>query len=594
MLSQSKILWALIIVLAFIGRAQAAPPNVVIFLADDAGWGDYSHSGNRQVATPHIDSIATSGVSLDRFFVCPVCSPTRAEFLTGRYHPRGGVRGVSTGQERLNLDEKTLADAFRAAGYATGAFGKWHNGSQWPYHPQARGFDEYFGHTAGHWGEYFDPPLEENGRMVKTKGYIVDVCTDRALAFIEKHREQPFLCYVPFTTPHSPWAAPEKDWQRFRDKPITQRATNPAKEDLDHTRCALAMLENQDANVGRVLQKLEELKLRENTIVVYFSDNGPNSLRWTGGMKGKKGDTDEGGVRSVCYISWPNGLPRGRTVKQIAGAIDLLPTLTSLAKVPRAGDKPLDGRDLTPLFKDEAIEWPDRMLFSTWAGKTSVRTQQYRLDAQGQLFDMQADPGQTSPVNKRLPEVAAKLKSAVAAWRQEVFPSDAPKLLAGGVDPRPLAVGYREFPRTMLPARDGQPLGGIKRSSNAPNCSYFVNWTRAEDRLVWTIEVETTGQYEVTIDYTCKEADVGSLVELSFGDSRLQGRVTPAWDPPLFTNQDTLPRPPAESQMKEFRTLNLGRMHLAEGPGELTLRAVEIPGKSVMDVRRITLMLLPK
>ena len=117
-------------------------PNLVIFLADDAGWGDYSHSGNQMVSTPNIDSIAQGGVSMERFYVCPVCAPTRAEFLTGRYHPRGGVRGVSTGQERLDLGEKTIADAFKAAGYATGAFGKWHNGSQWPYHPMARGFDE--------------------------------------------------------------------------------------------------------------------------------------------------------------------------------------------------------------------------------------------------------------------------------------------------------------------------------------------------------------------------------------------------------------------------------------------------------------------
>ena len=207
----------------------APPPNVVIFLADDAGWGDYSHSGNTQVRTPNIDSIATGGVSLDRFYVCPVCSPTRAEFLTGRYHPRGGVRGVSTGQERLDLGEKTLADAFKAAGYATGAFGKWHNGSQWPYHPMARGFDEYFGHSSGHWGEYFDPPLEDKGRMIRTRGYIVDVCTDRALDFIERSKAKPFLCYVPFTTPHSPWAAPDEDWQRFKDKPITQRATQPGQ-----------------------------------------------------------------------------------------------------------------------------------------------------------------------------------------------------------------------------------------------------------------------------------------------------------------------------------------------------------------------------
>ena len=127
------------------GASPSRPPNVVVFLADDAGWGDYSINGNQSVRTPNIDSIGLGGARFDRFFVCAVCAPTRAEFLTGRYHSRGGVRGVSTGLERLNTDEKTVADAFKAAGYATGAFGKWHNGSQWPYHPQARGFDEYYG-----------------------------------------------------------------------------------------------------------------------------------------------------------------------------------------------------------------------------------------------------------------------------------------------------------------------------------------------------------------------------------------------------------------------------------------------------------------
>lgn len=576
--------------------AESAPPNVVIFLADDAGWGDYSQSGNTQVRTPRIDSIAKGGVSLDRFYVCPVCSPTRAEFLTGRYHPRGGVRGVSTGQERLNLDEKTLADAFKAAGYATGAFGKWHNGSQWPYHPMARGFDEYFGHTSGHWGEYFDAPLEENGRMIRTKGYIVDVCTDRALGFIEKNRAKPFLCYVPFTTPHSPWAAPEKNWKDFVDKPITQRGTDPAKENVDETRCALAMLENQDANVGRILDKLEELQLTQNTIVLYFSDNGPNSIRWTGGMKGKKGTTDEGGVRSVCYMKWPARLPVGHTVAEISGAIDLLPTLTSLSGVQRVGEKPLDGRDLSPLLLKTGAPWAERTIFSSWGPNVSARTQRYRLDGQGQLFDMVADPGQTTPVNQREAAVAAELSAAVAAWRTEMFPGGAgekgKKGGANAVDQRPIPVGYREFPITMLPARDGEPRGGVKRSSNAPNCSYFVQWTQPADHMVWLLDVVNAGRYDVTVDYTCPASETGSTVELSFMESRLIAKIAEAWDPPLYTNQDTLPRPNAESKMKEFRTLKLGEMRLEKGAGALTLRATDIPGKSVMDVRRLTLTLL--
>ncbi|QDT73250.1 arylsulfatase [Lacipirellula limnantheis] len=583
-----------------------AQPNVVIFLADDAGWGDYSQNGNTQVCTSHIDAIAREGVTLSRFFVCPVCAPTRAEFLTARYHPRGGVRGVSNGLERLDLDERTIAEAFQRAGYATGAFGKWHNGSQWPYHPMARGFDEYFGYTSGHWGQYVDPPLEESGRMVRTHGYIVDICTDRALNFIDRNKSKPFFCYIPFTTPHSPWAAPEQDWRRFKDKPITQRATLADQENLDETRCALAMLENQDANVGRVLAKLDELKLAEDTIVLYFSDNGPNSWRWNGGMKGRKGSTDEGGVRSTCFLRWPAKLPADHTVHQIAGAIDLLPTLTSLAGVSRVSDKPLDGRDLSPLLLKQPTDWPDRMIFSTWAGSISVRSQQFRLDDQGQLFDMLADPEQKTPINEREPGIAARLQAAVNAWRQEMFAgacqTDAlattnghqERTAASGnaVDPRPIPVGYREFPITMLPARDGEPEGAVRRSSSAPNCSYFVNWTSKDDRMVWLLDVHATGRYEVAIDYTCPETDAGSLVELSFRDKRITGRVSPGWNPPLFTNQDTLPRPPAESQMKEFRPLKLGVIILEKGQAPLTLRALEIPGESVMDVRRVTLTLL--
>ncbi|MEZ6055974.1 MAG: sulfatase-like hydrolase/transferase [Planctomycetaceae bacterium] len=587
---------------------SATKPNVVVFLADDAGWGDYSHNGNTQVNTAHIDSIARDGVTLDRFFVCPVCSPTRAEFLTGRYHLRGGVRGVSTGQERLELDERTIADAFKAAGYATGAFGKWHNGSQWPYHPMARGFDEYFGHTSGHWGEYFDPPLEHNGRMIRAKGYIVDACTDKALDFIDRNHDGPFLCYVPFSTPHSPWAAPPEDWERFKNRPIVQQATDPKQEVADQTRCALAMLENQDRNVGRVLKKLDEHHLTDNTIVLYFSDNGPNSWRWNDGMKGRKGSTDEGGIRSTCFVRWPGKLPAGTQVSQIAGAIDLLPTLTSLAGVDRVGEKPLDGRDLSPLLKQQKIDWSDRMLFSHWAGRVSVRTQQHRFDDKGKLFDMIADPGQTIPINDQQPELVKHFESEVSKWMKDVQrpkqtitvtlgnsnPENKRGSTGNAVDPRPLTVGYREFPITMLPARDGEPRGKVRRSSGAPNCSYFVNWTSKEDSLVWLVDVHTAGRYAVTIDYTCPIADAGSTVELRLGDATLSGKVQPGWDPPLYTNQDTLPRPAGESQMKDFRTLEFGEVSLPAGIGELTLRGISIPGKSIMDLRRLTLTLLPE
>jgi arylsulfatase A-like enzyme len=579
----------------------ATQPNVVVLLSDDAGWGDYSFNGNRQVATPNIDAIAKGGAHFDRFFVQPVCSPTRSEFLTGRYHRRLGVYGVSTGQERMNPDEKTFADSFKAAGYVTGIFGKWHNGSQWPYHPLARGFDTFWGYTSGHWGEYFDAPLEHNGVMKKSQGYIVDVLTDKALQFIERNKGKPFLCYVPFTTPHSPWSAPKEDWARFKDKPITQTATQAKAEKADETRCALAMVENQDRNVGRILAKLRELNLENDTIVVYFSDNGPNGHRWTGGMKGTKGTTDEGGVRSPLFIRWPGRIDAGTQVKPIAGAIDLAPTLHALAGVKRAGDKPLDGRDLSPLLKrGHDADWAPRQIFQTWGSNISVRTETHRLDSAGNLFDMAADPGQTTPIQSEQPGLAQELTAAVAAWRKEMgiaAPAGGKGKAKGAngpgnaVDPRPISVGYREFPITMLPARDGEPRGEMRRSSKAPNSSYFVNWTKTTDAAVWNIEVVNAGTYIVTLDYACSAADVGATLELSFEGTLLKGKVTEAFDSPLKHEQDTIARPDGESVMRDFKAMTLGEIRLEPGKGELRLRATAIPGKGVMDLRRVTLTL---
>jgi arylsulfatase A-like enzyme len=578
-----------IFVAGLLSAAAESRPNVLVLLADDQGWGDVSANGNTNLQTPNMDSLAHSGASFERFFVCPVCAPTRAEFLTGRYHSRGGVRGVSTGQERLNLDEKTIADAFKAAGYATGAFGKWHNGSQWPYHPNARGFDEYYGFTSGHWGEYFDPPLDHNGLPERGKGYIADLFTDRAIEFIEQNKARPFFCYVPFNLPHSPFAVPKPFWERFKDKPITLRGKDGPNEELDVTRCALAMCENLDWNIGRLLHRLDDLNLAENTIVIYFSDNGPNTWRWNGGMKGRKGSVDEGGVRAPCFIRWPGKIKSGRTIREIAGAIDLLPTLTSLTGISRLGDKPLDGRDLSPLLFGSAAPWPERMIFSHQNGKVSVRAQQYRLDEAGALFDMVSDPAQTTDIAAQKPEIAAKLARAVTDWRKDVFGATS---RVSREDSRPYPVGYAQFPRTPLPARDGVPHGSVRRSAGAPNCSYFVNWRSDKDTMTWDTEVNTSGDYDVEILYTCPVADAGSTIELTFKEVTLSGKVAPGWDPPLYSNQDTIPRPAAESQMKEFRPLKLGKLHLEKGRDLLTLRAVKIPGHSVMDVRQITLTLL--
>lgn len=245
-------------------------PNVVVFLSDDQGWGDFSFQGNINLNTPHIDSLAQRGAVLERFYVCPVCAPTRAEFFTGRYHPRSGAMGVTEGKERLDLDETILSERFLKAGYATAAFGKWHNGTQFPYHPNARGFQEYYGFTAGHWGDYFSPPLDHNGQSVRGDGYVTDDFTNRALEFIRANKSQAFFCYVAYNTPHSPMQVPDEYFDRLKSRSLQMKHQGrPAeKEDEAMTIAALAMVENIDHNVGRVLKLLEEEKLLNNTIIV--------------------------------------------------------------------------------------------------------------------------------------------------------------------------------------------------------------------------------------------------------------------------------------------------------------------------------------
>lgn len=559
-------------------------PNVVVILADDQGWGDLSVHGNVNLKTPNIDSLARDGALFDRFFVCAVCAPTRAEFFTGRYHSRGGVRGVSTGQERLNIDEKTIGDTFKAAGYATAAYGKWHNGTQYPYHPNARGFDDYYGFCSGHWGNYFDPILEHNGKIVRGKGFIIDDLTNHALTFIAKNRNRPFFCYLPYNTPHSPFQVPDKFYEKFSDDPIQMRNRDPKTEKLDTTRCVLAMCENIDWNVGRVLRQLDKLKLTENTIVIYFSDNGPNSWRWNDGMKGRKGSTDEGGNRVPCLVRWPGHIKPGTKIPQIAGAIDLLPTLADMAGISIVGTKPLDGVSVKPLLLRETDNWPDRMIFSHQRGRVSVRTQQYRLDHTGKLFDMTTDPGQYQDISKDKPEVAAKLREAVARWKDEVLPKSAK-------DDRPFPVGYAEFPTTILPARDGVPHGNVRRSAGAPNCSFFTNWSSAGDKITWDIEVANSGNYQAVIYYTCAKENIGSTVELNFNGSRVQGKVTKPHDPPLVGEEFDRVSRGGESYVKDFQPLDLGIFRLEKGRGLLTLSALDVPGRRVMDVRAVLLTL---
>jgi len=553
-------------------------PNVVLILTDDQGWGDLSLTGNANLSTPNIDAIAQNGVLFDRFYVSPVCSPTRAEILTGRYHPRGGVYSTSAGGERLDLDETTLAEIFRNAGYKTAAFGKWHNGMQYPYHPNARGFEEYYGFCSGHWGNYFNPLLEHNGQLVQGNGFTIDDFTEHALQFMEDYRENAFFIYLPFNTPHSPMQVPDQFWDRFKEKDLEMFHRDVEKEDILHTKAALAMCENIDWNIGRIVQKLQELQLDENTVILYLSDNGPNGWRWNDGMKGRKGSTDEGGVRSPLLMQWKGHIPKGRTVTQIASAIDLLPTLCDMAGIDFKTAHPIDGKSLTPIILDEKAEWPDRLIFNHWRGNTSVRSQQYRLDFENRLYDMIADPGQYDDISSENQDIHDYLVHAKVAWENEVL-AELPV-----VDSRTFPLGHPDAKYTQIPARDGVAHGNIRRSNQYPNCSFFTNWISKEDKITWDIEVLEEGEFDVVIYYTCNSENTGSSFVLSFNNNKLEGRITEAHDPPLTgMENDRVER--IESYVKDFKPLHLGQMQLDKGKGVMALQALEIPGKKVMDFR---------
>jgi arylsulfatase A-like enzyme len=579
-------------------RAAEEKPNIVIILTDDQGWGDLSVSGNANIQTPRIDSLARDGATLDRFFVCQVCAPTRAEFLTGRYYPRTGVSGVSTGQGRLNPDETTLADTFKAAGYATGAFGKWHNGTQPPYHPNNRGFDEYYGFTSGHWGHYFDAPLDHNGKQVRGEGFIIDDFTSKAIQFIEDNQDQPFLCYLPYNTPHSPFQVPDRFYDRFERAPLRLRHRDEEREELSKTRAALAMCENIDWNVGRVLDKLDELDLSNNTIVIYFSDNGPNSYRWNDGMKGRKGAIDEGGLRVPFFIRWPTVIKPGQKLPHIAGAIDLLPTLTDLAGVPMTSDKPIDGVSLKHLLTqdpdaadyDAALaSWAPRMLFAfkgsggnNQNAQVSIRTQRFRYDNAGMLYDMTADPGQYRDVAARHPGLVSDLKNAAADHR-EVMQS-----LFTEFRGRAFTVGFG--PTTTLPARDGVAHGGIARSNRAPNNSFYTNWTSTKDNITWDVVIGAGGAYDATVYYTIPKGSTGCEITLgTSGKNTIGAKVKKAHDPELVGESFDRSKRGSESFIKEFIPLNLGTIELTPGHATLTLGAKNMKGGRLIDVYSVVL-----
>ncbi|MEM9588097.1 MAG: sulfatase-like hydrolase/transferase, partial [Planctomycetota bacterium] len=411
---------------------------------------------------------------------------------------------------------------------------------------------------------------------------------NHALDFIDQHNDEPFFIYLPVNTPHSPMQVPQRYWDRFEDKAITPdpEIQNAKRENVQHTRAALAMCENIDDNVGRLLDHLDHHNLETNTIVVYFSDNGPNGSRFNGGLRGRKGSVYEGGLRSPCLIRYPARIAAGHQVDQVGAAIDLLPTLADLAGIESKADrksKPLDGTSLATALTKSSPSTADRLIFSAWKQKYSVRSQRFRYHLDGSLYEIDSDAGEQNDVSSKHPQVTARMKAALDAWISETHPSPA-KAQAD----RPFPVGHPGSLWTQLPARDATASGTLQRSNRFPNCTFFGNWIDTDSTIRWNVNVLTAGTYQVQLFYACKQTDVGSTIELSLGDAVLSSRIDRANESPFLGGlHDRVPR--QEGEVRDWRPMIMGQIDLPAGSAELTLRATEIAGNEVGEMRLLML-----
>jgi len=439
-------------------------PNIILVITDDQGYAPIGAHGHPWIRTPNLDRLHGSATRFTRFLVSPTCSPTRAALMTGRHPMKNGVTHTILERERMTLDATTLPQVLKSAGYTTGIFGKWHLGDQDPYQPRNRGFDESFIHGAGGIGQaydcscadvpgnkYFDPVLRHNGKFVQTDGYCTDLFFTAGLGWIRevKDGDEPFFAYITTNAPHGPFIAPEENAKRFTDLGFSAKTAG-----------FYGMIENIDENMERLLEKLSEWNLDENTVLIFMSDNGMTgggSGRrgkplaegfpfFNAGMKGMKGSTDEGGVRVPFFFRWNGRVESGRDVPAVAAHLDVLPTLAALAgaEVPR---EQVEGRSLLPLLEDPAAAWPDRYLFThrgrwpTGADPDDYRDVNYAVrnarfryvspggrrrgkqnPGAGSLYDMIEDPGQTTNVLDQHPQVVEQMRKAYLAFWKETRP----------------------------------------------------------------------------------------------------------------------------------------------------------------------------
>jgi len=419
--------------------------NVILIITDDQGYGDFGFTGNPHVKTPVLDNLARQSIRFNNFYVCPVSAPTRAGLMTGRYSLRTGVRDTYNGGAMMASSEVTIAEMLKEAGYTTGIFGKWHLGDNYPMRPCDQGFDESVIHLSGGMGQpgdfttwprrdssYFDPVLWHNGERESYRGYCSDIFSGEAIRFIEGNKNRPFFCYLAFNAPHTPLQVPEDYYKIYRNidpsagfekdrRPFPQM-TDKDKEDARRT---YAMVTNIDDNVGRLMKKLDELKIAENTVVIFMTDNGPQQRRYNAGMRGLKSSVYRGGIRVPFWIKYPALEKSNIEIDATAANIDILPTIAGICKARIPADRKIDGISLLP-FIDGRKSAENRPLFFYWTRHSpelysNIALQKGRYKLVGntdynassdkfELYDIEQDPFEQNNIVKDHPDRAAEMK----------------------------------------------------------------------------------------------------------------------------------------------------------------------------------------
>lgn len=478
--------------------ARAAKPNVIIVLADDQGYGDLSCHGNPFLKTPNLDRLHGESVRLTDFHVAPMCTPTRGQLMTGYDAMRTGAYNVSSGRALLRREFPTAAEIFSANGYRTGIFGKWHLGDNYPHRPQDRGFQESIWFPSSHISsapdffnnDYFDDTYFHNGQRQSFSGYCTDVFFREAREWIRQQaaRREPFFAYIPVNAPHGPLFVPDKYREPYRQ--LEPRIAS-----------FYAMIANLDENIGRIDAFLRESGLRENTLLIFLTDNGTATADavYNAGMRGKKVSLYEGGHRVPCFVRWPRGDLRAPVdIDELTRVQDILPTLIDFCGLEHAPAQPFDGTSLADLLRHKTSNLPDRMLVTQFTrlndskakkGDAVVLWKKWRLVANTELYDIAADPAQARNLIAGHPDVAAKMRQHYEQWWAEISPR---------VDEFvPVHIGAQQDNPCLLSPCEWQDVFLDQQAQVR----------RQKRNGIWTLFVERDGDYEFVLRRWPVEAD---------------------------------------------------------------------------------------